>query len=733
MTDTMVNQVEQDNVNLQNYWQVLKRRSPVIVLVVGSVMGLSAFYNLRQKAVYEAQGKLILNKESGISPLTGLGGKAGELTGLTNSSNPLETEAEIIRSNPIVEKTIEKLQLKDGQGKPLEIDDFLKSLQVTSVAGTDVMRLSFRSTSSQQAANVINTLMNVYLESNVRANRSKATAAREFLDKQLPQIEKRVVEAEAALRRFKDQNRVVSLDEEAKVGVEALRNITEEITKTEAEIKDSTARSLALQNQLRLTTPKAVNISTISQSTAVQQVLVEYQKVQNELAVLLTRLTEEHPQVVNLRDKEEALRQQLSKRVTETVGASESLAPKDLQVGQLAQNLTAELVNSEVTTLALTNRLQVLRKAFLNQQGRLRVLPKLEQQQRALERKLQVPQTTYQQVLKQLQEVEVAEKQQVGNARIVSTALVPKAAISASLTRNLALAGFLGTVLGVASALALESLDKRLKSLTQVKQLFGYPLLGTIPKLTKKSKNDEVSELATRDNPYSPVSAAFEMLMTNLAFTISDKQLQVVVVSSSVPDEGKSFVAANLAVAKAQMGAKVLLIDADMRHPRQHHLWELHNLTGLSNVLVGQNELSNSAQEALVGLDILTAGTIPPNPLALIDSQRMKALLKEAVKEYDFVIIDTPPITAASEAQVLGKLGDGMLLVARPGILESDAANVVKAQIQQSGQRMLGIVVNGVTSESSAGHYYHKSYYGGQKLSKKAEKKLLGTGQTVIQ
>jgi polysaccharide biosynthesis transport protein len=733
MTDTMVNQVEQDNVNLQNYWQVLKRRSPVIVLVVGSVMGLSAVSNLRQKPVYEAQGKLILNKESGISPLTGLGGKAGELTGLTNSSNPLETEAEIIRSNPIVEKTIEKLQLKDGKGQPLEIDDFLKNLQVTSVVGTDVMRLSFRSTSSQQAANVINTLMNVYLESNVRAHRSKATAAREFLDKQLPQIEKRVVEAEAALRQFKDQNRVVSLDEEARVGVEALRNVTDEITKTEAEIKDSKARSLALQNQLRLTTSKAVNISALSQSTAVQQVLVEYQKVQNELAVLLTRLTEEHPQVVNLRDKEEALRQQLSKRVSETVGASESLATKDLQVGQLTQNLTAELVNSEVTTLALTNRLQVLRKAFLSQQARLRTLPKLEQQQRALERKLQVPQTTYQQVLKQLQEVEVAEKQQVGNARIVSTALIPKVAISASLTRNLALAGFLGTVLGVASALALESLDKRLKSLAQVKQLFGYPLLGTIPQLTKKSKNDEVSELATRDNPYSPVSAAFEMLMTNLAFTISDKELQVVVVSSSVPDEGKSFVAANLAVAKAQMGAKVLLIDADMRHPRQHHLWEVHNLNGLSNVLVGQNELSNSAQETLVGLDILTAGTIPPNPLALVDSQRMKALIQEAVKEYDFVIIDTPPLTAASEAQVLGKLGDGMLLVTRPGVLESDAANVAKAQIQQSGQRVLGMVVNGVTSESSAGHYYHKSYYGGQKLSKKTEKKLLGTGKTVIQ
>jgi polysaccharide biosynthesis transport protein len=711
------NEEDTDYINLQEYLLVLKRRWLVAVIVMGSVFGITAFVTYSQKPIYEASGKLLL-KQNEASNLTGLNQKLGELSGLTTTSNPLETEAEIIRSNPIVKKIIDGLEMKDKKGKPLEIDDFLKGLKVKSVKGTDVMELTYRGTNPLETAKVINTLMNNYLENNIRSNRTEVTAARDFLRKQLPEIEGRVVQAEVALRRFKDDNRVISLPDEAKVGVEGMRNIAEESTRALAVLQEAKSRSATLQQQLELTTKKAVELSTLSQTPGIQQVLTEYQKVQDELAVAKSRFTEEHPSVRNLQAKELAFRQQMEKRVGRVIGVGESVKEQDLQIGELKQSLTGELVKSEVERLAAQQRVQVLQNAYTAYETRMRLLPKLEQRQRALERHLQVAQTTYQQVQKQLQEVEVVEQQKVGNARIVSEALVPDKPVSPKVPLNLALGGFLGVLLGAGTALLLDSLDKSLKNVDQAKRLLAYPVLGTVPNLTEKGK--KFTEIPARDNPYSSGSMAFEMLMTNLAFSVSDKELRAIVVTSSIPGEGKSLVAANLAVAKAQMGKRVLLIDADMRRPRQHEIWELQNFMGLSNVLVGQGEWLNLTKEVMYGLDVLTAGTIPPNPLAIVDSQSMATLIRETGKDYDFVIIDTPPLTLASEAQLLGKMADGILMVVRPGVANMDTIRAAKTMLEQSNQRVLGMVVNGVNVDSGSGYYYNKGYYG-RKGSDKVE------------
>ncbi len=712
------NQEDQNEVDFHQYLRILKRRWLVTTGVMGSVFGLTALVTFSQKPVYESQGKLLI-KNNGASSLTGLSEKVGAISALTNTSSPLDTEAEVIRSNPLVKKTISELDLKDEKGKPLKVEAFLKLLKVKSVKGTDVLEITYRDTDPKIAADVINTLVNYYVENNIRVNRLDATSAREFLSKQLPSIEQRVVAAEAGLRRFKDENKVVSLPEEAKYGVEALKDLSGDITKAQALLSDASSRSVALQKELELTTQQAVELSNLNQSTGVQQVLAEYQKAQDELAVLQTRFTREHPKVRDLEAKVQALREQLEKRVGTIVDTKQPVSEKNLQIGQLKQTLTLDLVKSEVDRLAVNNQVQVLQTAYLNYQGRLAAIPRLEQQQRALERKLQVAQSTYQQVLKQLQEVEVVEQQKVGNARVVSAAEVPEKPVSPKIPLNLALGGFLGIILGVGAALLLEAMDKSLKSVEQAKRLLGYPLLGTILQLGGSKGNGD--DLPVLNDPYSPATSAFEMLVTNLNFTLSDQQLRVIAVTSSVAGEGKSFVAANLAVAKVQMGYRVLLIDADMRRPRQHKVWEKANFMGLSEVLVGQAEYVAIAQEAIHNLDILTAGTIPPNPAALLDSQRMRALIEEASKDYDFVIVDTPPVTAVTDALLVSKQTNGILLVARPGVVQTDAANAAKMQLEQSGQPVLGMVANGVNASNVYGGYYHSKGYYGIKASEKAE------------
>ncbi|MEA5523436.1 GumC family protein [Nodularia spumigena] len=699
-------QEDQDEIDLRQYWLAVKRRWFLIVIIIGSVFGITSFVTFNQKPIYEAEGKLIFDKQNSVSSLTGVSEGVGELSGLTNSSNPLETQAEIIRSHPLIEKTIVDLQLKDQEGEPLTIDNFLGSLKVNAIRGTDVLQLSYRSVDPEQGKAVVNKLMNVYIDDNVMTNRSQATAAREFLNKQLPLVEKQVAESELALRQFKEKYEVVLLEEEAKQGVERLYQISNQITLLRARLIDASSRSDALQNQLALNTQKATALSTLSQSRAVQQVLSEYQKVQDQLAVERSRLTDEHPVVVNLLNKEQALKEQLEGRITQTLGSSQPIPEQDLQIGELKQALTANLVQVEVERLGLENQVGVLTNAFKQDRARLKILPKLEQQQLQLQRQLQVARTTYEQMLRRLQEVQVAENQNVGNARIVSQALLPEKSVSPRINLNLALGGFLGILLAVGSALLLDALDKSVQTAAEAEQLLDYPLLGKIPKMIR---DDNTSELPLLNNPYSSVNTAFEMLQINLGFTISDKELKVIVVSSCLPGEGKSFVAANLAVATAQMGRRVLLIDADMRRPRQQEVWQVRNLMGLSNVLAGQTNLAQSSQEALVNLDLLTAGTIPPNPAALLDSQRMHELVQQASQDYDCVIIDTPPLTFIADASIIGKMADGILLVARPGIVNSDAIRTTKALLKNSRLSVLGMVVNAISGDS--GYYYNNYNY----------------------
>ncbi len=718
------NYKEQDSINFQQYWLILKRRWLPSAVVAASIIGITALVTFQQKPIYETEGKLLFNKSNKVSALAGLSAGIGELSGLTQLSNPLDTESEIIRSYPIIDKTITKFNLKDKRGKPLKVEDFLKLLKVKSVKGTDVLSLTYRSTNPQEAANVVNSVMGDYLENSISNSTAQTRAAREFLSKQLPEVEARVAKAEADVRRFKDANNVVALEEEAKVGVESMKGLADQITQGQAAIVDANTRSSALQKQLALTTEQAVELSSLSQSPGVQQVLVEYQKAQLELAVAKTRLTANHPTIVNLTEKEQALRNQLGRRVTQIADSSESVPDQNLQIGELKQTLTADLVKSEVERLALTNRTEDLKKSFLLYQSRLKVIPKLEQTQRALERRLQVAQVTYQQIFKQLQEVQVLEKQTLGNTRVISEALIPERPVSPKIPLNLSLGGFLGILLGVGTALVLEAMDKSLKTVEEAKRLVGYTLLGTIPQLNKKAENKDIQDLPVLNDPYSVVTTAFEMLQTNLGFTIVGKTAKVIVVSSSVPGEGKSFVCANLAVALAQIGRRVLLIDADMRRPRQHEIWELSNMTGLSNVIVGQASLKNSVTESLVTLDVLTSGTLPPNPLVLLESLQMDSLIAEASADYDFIIIDAPPLTAVSDALVIGKKADGMLLVVRPGVANTDSLDAAKNLLQQSGQRVLGMVVNGVTGKSSYGSYYASEYYGRKTSSNLDNKKV---------
>ncbi|KAB8320953.1 polysaccharide biosynthesis tyrosine autokinase [Tolypothrix campylonemoides VB511288] len=703
-----------EEIDFQKYLLVLQRRWVPAVGVFGAVVTLVSLYAFSLKPTYNAEGSLLI-KTNRTSSLTGLGEALGRLESLGVNNNPSDTQAKIVASVPVIQETITELDLRDKRGKPLTIQELSKKLKIKGDKGTEVLEVSYTDTNPTLAAKVVNKLMQAYIKNNIRANREEAVSARKFIQKQLPATEISVKRAEAQLRRFKEENKVIALQEEATAAVNEISKLEEQISQAEAQLADVTAKSQKLQNQAKIDSQQGVTFTSLSQTPGIQQVLTQLQEAQSQLAVERTRLQPEHPIIINLEEKVAALNSLLQQRLKQAVGNSRQIPTLNLQTGELRQKLLEDYARSEAERVGLERQIITLSSKRSAYKQRANVLPKLEQNQRQLERKLKAAQTTYETLLTRLQEIQVAENQNVGNARIISPALIPDKPAGSQKILVITGGGVLGILLGVIAAFSLDLIDRSVKTVKEARELFKYTMLGVIPSINSNSKKSSflpgvdqpIPRVIGTDIPQFPVGDAYQMLQANLMFLSSDNQLKAIVVTSSVAKEGKSEVAVNLAVAMAQVGRRVLLVDADMRHPVQHHVWGMTNAVGLSNVIVDELPIDIAVQEAIPNLYVLPSGVVPPNPMALLDSRRMAALVNTFVKDYDFVIFDTPPLAGTADAAVLGKLADGILLVVRPGVVDSASANAAKEFLTQSGQQVLGMVINGVNVKREPDSYFY--------------------------
>lgn len=232
-------------------------------------------------------------------------------------------------------------------------------------------------------------------------------------------------------------------------------------------------------------------------------------------------------------------------------------------------------------------------------------------------------------------------------------------------------------------------------------------------------------DLVTLEKPKSPVSEAYRTLRTNIQFSSLDKKLKKIVVTSSGPNEGKTTTALNLAVTLAQNGHKIILLDCDMRKPSIHKRLKMSNMTGISDILVGEVLLNKAINKGPVeNLDIITSGTRPPNPAELLSSQRMLGFLEELEKEYEYIIIDTPPVLMVTDAQVLSKYADGTLLVVASGEAEKDAVKRAKELLDKVEANIIGVVLNKLdTSRRGYYGYYYQYYYGHEQDNQQKKKK----------
>jgi polysaccharide biosynthesis transport protein len=379
--------------------------------------------------------------------------------------------------------------------------------------------------------------------------------------------------------------------------------------------------------------------------------------------------------------------------------------------GSILQTLTGKLIEVENEATILQAQLEAIQKAKTQIETNFANLPKLQQIFTEMKRELEVKSQAMNYLMGKRQEMEIAAAAEVAPWQVVDPAFLPNAPVSPNITRNLLLGLVAGSILGIGYALLLQRLDQRLKQVDEVRILTQLPLLGTVPKVEQpliKINSNAKEQLQTYQ--YSSFTEAMRYLAMNLRYLIIETgRIKVLTMTSATSSEGKTTVTYNLALVLAELGWRVLVVDADMRKPRIHKLAQLANQQGLSSAIASDRPWQDFLHTDIAqNLHVMTAGPTSPNPIALLNSNKMKHFVEEWRETYDYVLIDTPPVGVMADAQSLATQGDGVIVVSGIQRATRTALNHSMELLRGSQCNLVGFVANMVEKEFD---YYGYSYY----------------------
>ncbi|MEL6441270.1 MAG: polysaccharide biosynthesis tyrosine autokinase [Cyanobacteria bacterium J06621_8] len=715
-------------IDFQKYLLVLKRRWIPATATFAIVVALGVLKSLSEPKTYEAESKLLIQRNDRTVALTSLDSNAGEIKGLTQESDPLITEGEIIRSRPIIEELIEELDLRNDEGELLKYDNLVEKISVKPIPATDIIQVSFANEDPEFAALVVNKVSELYLEDHNLNNRSQTSAASKFIAQQLPKVEARLKKAESRLRDFKLKHDISSLERETNANVDSLSEAENKIDETRIELDNVNASYEQLQAQLNMSWQEAAAVSSLSDSLPVQRVLEQLQEVKVMLAQRQNYLSSNAPQIIALREEEADLNALLDKQIAETLSDQQQALIKNVNIlglGTLKQSQIADLAELGIRKTGLEQELKSLRRIRNSYRRKSSEFPELQNQQRDLERQVEVIEATYETLLRRLQQTSIREQQNTGNVRVISEAAVPEQPVPSRKKIIVAGSGVMGVLLGISVAFLLDLQDQTLKNTMEIGERLSYPLIGFIPDYDKvlnqkrlmiaSSSGSDLPRLIANQISVLPIGEAYQELQINFQLLCVQQSFnKIILVTSALSGEGKSSVAANLAAAKSQCGQKVLLIDADLRYPTQYNLWEVSNNVGLSHVLdreVAISEWQNNVHEIVPNLDLMTSGETLKQPISLLNSPLLEEFMISAASEYDCIILDSPPLVGLADTKILSRVADGLLLVVRPGVANYGSLSTTKKILETKDFNVLAVVANGVdfAQDPYIREYYHSN------------------------
>jgi len=711
---------------LREYGRILKKRMWVAISTWLIIATLATVYTLHMTPVYDATGRIEVNRENSLN----LGFKdsdQGTMAADYDDYNvTLETQVRILQSDAIAFQVIKNLKLSDNPAfsgaaaksrtepalnslqvdAPFEsslLDRFRSGLRLSVVPRTRIVEIHYSHPDPRLAAQIVNALTNTYIEQNFKTKFESTMQTSDWLSGQLSDLAMKVETSQEKLVRYQKDHDILGIDEKQNIVTSKLDELNKELTAAEGDrMQKESAYQLASAGDPEI-------FAKAEPSSLINQLRTQESDLRMKYAEATTQFGSSYPKVIQLGNQ---LKQ-----------VEASIQAEDKRIASRVQN----------EYLSALQREKLLGTALDVQKQEANHLNESAIEYNLLKRDAESNRQLYEGLLQKLKEAGVSAGLRSSNIRVVDVARVPTFPSAPNIPRNIVLGLVLGLLGGVGLALVLESFDNTVRTPEEAQIISALPSLGVIPlsaKLIAKNGNNghprlSLSSRSTESagslalvsfaRPRSELAESYRALRTSILLASLGAPPKVILVTSALPQEGKTTTSINSAIVLAQRGGRVLLVDADLRRPGIHKALGLRNTVGLSTLMTG----GDNSEDAIVSTDIpnlfvLPAGPPPPQPAELLGSNLMRDYLARMRGEFDHIVIDTPPALSVTDAVLLSVEADSVILVIRSGQTTKAALRRVRDLLSHVNARITGVVVNAFDLRSGSSYYYQydSKYYG---------------------
>jgi len=731
---------EQDtHIDIIAYLKILWRRKLVMGTAVGATLVFTLIYTMISPKIYEASTSILIQQipEGQKTFLT-----PWEYTGARD--NFIQNQSQILKSRTNLKLVIDKIKENyDDENLPIfkntdPITFLAYNIIVKPIERTDIINVLVHSTSPEEAAVIANTVAENLLEQSRKTARSEVTEIRKFLEEQLKVVENNLKNSADSLRFFKEKNKVFALSTEAEALFSKLSTFDKEFNEAKTDYITKNKKLSYLKKKYEQNQRNIIVDITETKSPVILNFRDKLIKLETEYSnYLLQGLTLDHPKMQRIKnlidDTKTHLRDEAKKLISS--GAEKSdLLTRNQKITEEIATLEVEIVSLEARESAIAN----IRNTYEYQFAKL---PSKELRLAQLERAYKINDNIYEMLMEKYEEAKITEAGQLGNVKIIDNAFVPSFPIKPNKKKNILFALLVGIGIGLVFTVFTEYLDTSIKEPKDLEESVGEPTLGVIPNIDGREfvkrygGNGKVPEvrklLLTHYAPRSTISEAYRALRTNLQYFNTDKPIKSLLITSTLAKEGKSTIVSNLGITLSQRGLKTILVDADLRKPMIHKLFNVKMKPGITDWIINPKLKMEDVirKTSIENLYVITSGNTPPNPTELLESKKMRDILDILKDNFDFILFDSPPIMVVTDAVVVSRMTDAVVLVVETRRTRKDTIKETKEIIENVGGKLLGAVLNKarfsridhVYGGYSGYGYYH--YYGYDKEEKKNRKK----------